>query len=99
LTPAQLVQLAAEYAAGADMKDLAARWQMHRGTVARQLRRAGVPLRGQGLSPEQVAEVVRLYLAGLAIRPIAERFGCDFETVRRALITAGVERRKAWERP
>jgi lambda repressor-like predicted transcriptional regulator len=93
-----MVQLAAEYEAGADIKDLARGWQMHRGTISAQLRKAGAALRGQGLTDEQIGEVVRLYAAGMACRPLAERIGCDFETIRRALKAAGVERRKAWER-
>ena len=50
----QAAQLVAEYQAGADMKDLATRWGVHRTTVAGHLRRAGVDLRRQGLSDEQL---------------------------------------------
>lgn len=49
LTPGQAVQLVAEYQDGASMKDLAAKWQLHRTTVAACLRRADVELRRQGV--------------------------------------------------
>jgi hypothetical protein len=46
------------------MKGLAARWDLHRTTVAAQLRRAGVELRRQGIPAEQLDDAVRLYAEG-----------------------------------
>ena len=98
LTADQTAELAAEYRAGTNMKQLALRWEVHRTTVAGHLRRAGVELRRQGLSPEQISETVRLYSEGWSCRLLSERFSCDDETVRQRLLSQGVELRKPWQR-
>lgn len=98
LTSVQVEQLAQEYGAGDDMAVIAARWSLHRTTVAGHLRRAGVALRRQGLPTDQLSEAIRLYNEGLSCQSLAERYGCDDETVRQALKGAGVRMRKPWER-
>lgn len=98
LTPEQVARLVAEYEGGKDMKALAARWGMHRATVAAHLRRAGVELRRQGVPAELLDEVIRLYSEGWSCQRLAERFGCDDETVRQALKRAGVQLRRPWQR-
>lgn len=80
------------------MKALAARWGMHRATVAAQLRRAGVELRRQGLPDDRINEAVRLYGEGWSLLRLAERYSCDDETVRQALMRKGVRLRRPWER-
>ncbi len=89
----------AEHQAGADMKELAERWSVHRTTVAGQLRRAGVALRRQGLSYEHLREAVRLYGEGWSLHRLSQRYECDAETVRTYLSGAGLRMRKPWERP
>jgi DNA-directed RNA polymerase specialized sigma24 family protein len=98
LTPAQVAQLVADYKAGASMKELAARWQLHRTTVAAQLRRARVELRRQGVPAGRLDEAVRLYGEGWSCQRLAERYDCDDETVRQALKRAGVSLRMPRER-
>jgi lambda repressor-like predicted transcriptional regulator len=98
LTPQQVERLVAEYEAGTDMKALAARWTMHRATVAAQLRRAGVVLRRQGVPEDKLHEAVRLYAEGWSCQRLAERYRCDDETVRQTLKRAGVRLRAPWER-
>ncbi len=98
LTSAQVVELVAEYQAGADMRQLAQRWDVHRTTVAGHLRRAGVDLRRQGLSEEQRREAGRMYCEGWSLQRLAERYGCDAETVRAYLKRSGVRMRKPWKR-
>ena len=56
LTAKQVEQQVTSYQAGASVKELAAEWQLHRTTVAAQLRRAGVQLRRQGVSADQLPE-------------------------------------------
>jgi DNA-directed RNA polymerase specialized sigma24 family protein len=90
LSPEQVAQLIADYQAGASMEELAAQWQLHRTTVAAQLRRAGVELRRQGLPAERMDEAVRLYGEGWSCQRLAERYNCDDETVRQVLKRAGV---------
>jgi len=99
LTAKQVDLLVREYEAGDDMKGLAGRWDMHRATVAAQLRRAGVTLRRQGVSIDQLDEAVRLYREGWSCQRLAERYDCDDETVRQALKRAGIHLRSPWERP
>ena len=98
LTSEQVGQLVEEYRAGDSMKALAARWALHRSTVAGHLRHAGVQLRRQGLSEEQLREGVRLYTEGWSLQRLAERYWCDAETVRTHLTQAGLNMRRPWER-
>ncbi len=98
LAPNQIAELVAEYQAGADMRELAGRWGVHRTTVAGHLRRAGAELRRQGLSDEQLSEAVRLYGEGWSLQRLSERYGCDAETVRARLKKRNVVRRQPWER-
>jgi DNA-binding CsgD family transcriptional regulator len=90
--------LVSEYAAGDDMKVLAARWGLHRLTVAAHLRRAGVKLRRQGLAGGDLEMAARLYAEGWSCQRLAERFDCDAETARRALRRAGLVMRRPWDR-
>ena len=99
LTAQQVEQLVAEYMAGDDMTVLAARWGLHRTTVAGHLRRADIVLRRQGIPAESMDEAIRLYGEDWSCLRLAERYGCDDETVRKTLKRAGVHLRKPWERP
>lgn len=98
LTPQQVEQLVAEYRASADMKELAARWSLHRTTVAGHLRKVGVELRRQGVPADRLHEAIRLYNGGWSLRRLAERYDCDDETVRQALKRAGLQLRRPWQR-
>ncbi len=51
LTPEQVAQLVREYEAGDDIRALAARWGLHRTTVAAHLGRAGVGSGGKACQP------------------------------------------------
>jgi len=66
--------------------------------VAGHLRRAGVPLRRQGIPAEQIDEAVRLYGDGWSLQRLTERYACDDETARQALKRAGLELRRPWQR-
>lgn len=81
------------------MNTLAARWGIHRTTVAGHLRQINVALRRQGLPAGDLTNVVRLYGEGWSCQRLAERYRCDHETVRQALKRAGVTLRKPWKRP
>ena len=98
LTAEQVDQLVAEYQAGDDMTVLAARWRLHRTTVAEHLRRAGTELRRQGVPADRMDEAKRLYGQGLSLQRLAGRYDCDDETVRKALRRYGVKLRAPWER-
>lgn len=84
--------------AGAQIKDLAEQFGVHKATVIAHLERAGVPGRrwpGRTLSLTQVQEAVQLYESGLSLVAVGERFGVDKRQVSRALRGAGVEIRKS----
>jgi lambda repressor-like predicted transcriptional regulator len=98
LTAEQLEQLIADYRAGLDMQALAAHWNLHRTTVAAQLRRAGIELRRQGIPAERLEEAAALYSRGWSCQRLAERYGCHAETVRQVLKRNGVIMRASWER-
>jgi len=72
------------------MSEVAARFGIHRTTVASILRRHSEPLRRQGLSVDQVLLGSQLYAEGLSLERVADRFACDAETVRQAFIRAGL---------
>jgi transposase-like protein len=98
LSPEQIEQLVAAYQAGEDMKTLAARWQLHRTTVAGHLVKAGIELRRQGLPDNRLRDAAQLYSEGWSCARLAERFDCNAETVRQRLKAAGVQLRSPWER-
>jgi DNA-directed RNA polymerase specialized sigma24 family protein len=98
LTVEQTQQLIAEYEAGAGIKELAARWDLHRTTVAARLRRAGVQLRRQGVPDTLLNEAIQLYGEGWSCQRLAGRYGCDAETARQTLRRAGVRMRAPWDR-
>ena len=99
LTPTDITELVAAYSGGADIKELATQYEVHRTTVANHLHENSVELRRLGVTDVALPEVIRLYVAdGWSCQRLAERFDCDAETVRQALKRAGVRLRKPWER-
>lgn len=93
LRPSQLAGIIADYQAGATVLALANKYGFNRNTIPTILKRAGVRLRGSGLTDEQIDEAVRLYEAGQSLARIGNRFGVDAHTVRRRLLDRGVAMR------
>lgn len=87
--------LVAQYVNGAAIHELAGRWGVHRDTVTKQLKRAGVPRRLVGMPPGAVPEAAQLYREWWALVRLARRYGVSDTTVRRHLITAGVVMRRS----
>lgn len=83
-----------EFQAGATIRALAAKHQVHRTTVSAILQRAGVPARQRGLRPEQISEAVELYAKGWSTADLGKRYNVTDMTVRARLIEAGVSMRK-----
>jgi transposase len=76
------------------MKDIAARYGIHRATVTEILRRTEVPTRRYGLPETVREESARLYTQGLGIRAVANRLGIRGSTrgrrrLRRGAASAG----------
>jgi DNA invertase Pin-like site-specific DNA recombinase len=95
LTPAEVVALVQAYQSGADMKQLAIKFGVHRTTVAGWLRRLGIPLRRQGIQDNDIPAAIRLYQQGWSLVRLGEHFACDAETVRQAFKQANIARRGA----
>ena len=92
LSEVEVAELVAAREAGAQIKELASRFGVHKSTVLAHLDRAGVPGRrwaGKTLTPEQVRDAVWLYQSGLNLIEVGARFGVDRRQVSRALKEAG----------
>ncbi|QOL36398.1 hypothetical protein [Bifidobacterium subtile] len=82
-------EVVADYERGDAVKDIAARYGIHRVRVTEILGRAEVPTRRYGL-PEQVRkEAARLYTQGLGIRAVADRLGISYEGARAGIVGCG----------
>jgi transposase len=98
LQPQEIESLAADYQAGAEVRELATRYQVHRTTVTALLLRTGVTLRQRGLTDDQISEAATFYREGWAVARIGDHFGVDGTTVWRSLRQHGVVLRKPYER-
>lgn len=81
LTRTQVKRLAARYAEGATVYELAEEFGCSRATVSERLKKAGVPMRRQSPTAEQVDELVRLYESGMSLKSIADQLGFGVRTV------------------
>jgi len=81
LKPAQIAALIDAYKSGGTLKELAARFGVHRVTVPAPLQRAGVALRRGGLDGLQIREAALLYEAGWSSGRLAKHFGVSADTV------------------
>jgi IS30 family transposase len=94
LTPAERAQLVEMYRSGMSALELARQFNMHRQTVARQLKRADTKLRGQlKRTPELIERAKALCAEGHSLTELAKRLGVQASTVARALKSAGVQLR------
>ena len=79
--------MAARYAAGATVRQLAAEYGCNRTTVSARLKDDGVPMRLQSPTSETVDSMVRLYESGLSIPEVGKKLGFCANTVRTYLQT------------
>lgn len=93
LKPDAILRLVADYLAGQTTYELAAAYNVHRHTVTRHLRKAGIRLRLDGLTAEQVDEAVQLYTQGWSLARVASRLGVTADTVRARLLERGIRTR------
>jgi len=98
LTAEELAELVAGYLAGAQAKELARRFQVHRHTVADVLERSGLQPRQRGLGSAQLARACQLYRDRWSLARLGEELGVTANTVRRYLLMAGVVMRSPNER-
>ena len=71
------------------VRELAARFGVHRGTVREVARRAGVAARQPELLPDKRAQAARLYAYGLPLARVAERLGISHAAARSAVMACG----------
>jgi hypothetical protein len=99
LGEAEVVELIVAYGQQKSIKELAAKYRIHRVTVTSLLRRSGVELRQVGLTDVQAAEACRLYPEGWSLGRLAKRYDVNDMTVRRYLLLAEVVMRLPHQRP
>lgn len=98
LSASNRAELLTGYAAGVPVRELAARFEVHRGTVWDVARRAGLEPRRPELSEATRAEAARLYGEGLTLAGVAAQLGISDDTVRAAVIACGGTIRPAGRR-
>jgi transposase-like protein len=85
----QVDQLVELYHGGATVKDLTARFEVHRDTIGRALNRRGVVRRERGIPKDRVSSVITAYRAGSSLDMIARELGVATNTVAASLRRAG----------
>jgi uncharacterized protein YjcR len=93
LDASEVSSLVQDYQGGMTVYELAEKYGCHRQTVARQLKAAGVRMRGQAPTEEQVREGAALYESGLSLDKTGELLGVSPKTLRLHLIGHGVKMR------
>jgi transposase len=91
-------KVVSDYRRGDAVKDIAARYGVHRATVTEILRRAEVPTRRYGLPEPVREEAARLYVQGMGIRAVADRLGISYAGARAGIVGYGVVPRSAGRR-
>ncbi|WP_422678575.1 helix-turn-helix domain-containing protein [Bifidobacterium mongoliense] len=82
-------KVVADYERGDAVKDIAARYGIHRATVTEILRRAEVPARRYGLAEQIREEAAHLYTQGMGIRDVAKRLGISYDGARAGIVAYG----------
>ncbi|NEW30412.1 hypothetical protein [Nocardia cyriacigeorgica] len=98
LAPEEIVNLVAQYRAGASIAELAREFGMHTQTVDAHLKRQGVEKRSlRKMTNRQVNRAATLYQAGWSTTDLAKEFGVAAPTIRATLMRAGVQLRSPAE--
>lgn len=99
LTSEQRAELVADYESGMPVREIAAKYRVHRGTIPSIVVQAGGSVRAPGLTEEVRARAVALYVQGMTLRRVAEELGADDKTVRKAIVDAGAILRPRGRQP
>lgn len=89
LSVSNRAELIAGYAKGVPVRELATRFNVHRGTVREIAREAGLAARRPELPDAIRQDAAQLYAGGLTIAQVAARLGISNEAVRSAVIACG----------
>lgn len=95
LSPAQSADLVAGYEAGSTLRELAARFQVHRTTALDHVKRAGVALHSEHgkWDDATLTEATTLYERGDSLATIGRRYGVNAKTVAFRLRAGGIQLR------
>lgn len=93
LKPDEVTALCDEYRSGKSVRELAARYQIHRTTVLDHLNRNGVERRPnrKKLVGARLEKAARLYQKGNSLDAVGKRLDVDAATVRRSLYSIGIQ--------
>lgn len=89
LSASNRAELLAAYADGVPVRQLAARFKVHRGTVSEIARRAGLEPRVPTLPQAVREEATRLYVDGLTLVEVGAELGISHNAVRSAVVACG----------
>lgn len=89
LSASNRAELLAGYADGVPVRELATRFEVHRGTVNEIARRAGLDPRQTTLSQPLREEAARRYADGLTLVRVGAELGISHNAVRSAVVASG----------
>ncbi|WP_152024509.1 hypothetical protein [Tessaracoccus flavescens] len=89
LSVSNRAELIAGYADGVPVRELATRFNVHRGTVREIARQAGLAARRPELPDAIRQDAAQLYAGGMTLAQVAARLGVSHESVRSAVIACG----------
>ena len=89
LSVSNRAELIAGYAEGVPVRELATRFNVHRGTVREIARQAGLAARRPELPDATRQDAAQLYAGGLTLAQVAARLAVSTEAVRSAVIASG----------
>ncbi len=94
LSKSETQQLLADYGSGMLVREIAAKFGIHRITVTNLVNVAGAPVRFRGLEPRAIKEASRLYKEeGWSLARLAKRYDVTPMTVRHYLLKGNVKMR------
>jgi hypothetical protein len=100
LSPSDIDDLVEAYRAGAGISRLAAKWGVHRTTVAGHLDRRKIPRHHErsAWDDDALASAAEMYAAGLSLADVGAQFRIDAQTVANRFRRAGVpvRPRRGW---
>ncbi len=99
LSASNRADLLAAYADGVPVRQLAARFKVHRGTVSEIARRAGLEPRSPTLPQPVREEAAHLYADGLTLVEVGVKLGISHNAARSAVVACGGTLRPAGRRP
>ncbi|WP_203338772.1 hypothetical protein [Nocardioides limicola] len=88
-----MAAIAARYAEGATVRQLATEFHCHRTTVALRLKEHGIEMRNRPATTDEIAQFIALYESGLSLVKVAEKTGISEKTVMNRLRAEGVQLR------